>query len=94
MICEALEIPREIYYNHILRNKKDNAWYAKRREALRIRIQEIYDENYQIFGAEKITALLKSEGLKVSEKMVRELMRDMGIISIRQSAKKLYTDDE
>ncbi len=93
MICEALDIPRGTYYNHILRNKKDNTWYAKRREALRIRIQEIYDENYQIFGAEKIMALLKNVGIKVSGKMVRELMRDMGIVSIRQSAKKLYTDE-
>lgn len=93
MICDALNIPRGTYYNHILRNKRDNTWYAKRRETLRMRIQEIYDENYQIFGAEKIAAVLKNEGVKVSEDMVRELMRDMGLISIRQSSKKLYAGE-
>ena len=54
MICDALDIPRGTFYNHVLRNKKDNTWYAKRKEELRIRIQEIYDESNQIFGAEKI----------------------------------------
>ena len=40
IICEALDIPRGTFYNHILRNKKDNTWYAKRREELRVRVQE------------------------------------------------------
>lgn len=93
MICEALDIPRGTFYNHILRNKKDNTWYAKRREELRIRIREIFDENNQIFGAEKIAAVMRNEGIHVTNGMVRELMRDMGIGSIRQMAKKLYEEE-
>lgn len=93
MICDAFDIPRGTFYNHILRNKRDNTWYAKRREDLRIRIHEIYHESHQIFGAAKIAAIMKREGVKVSNEMVRTLMRDMGLISIRQSAKKLYEDD-
>ncbi len=93
MICDAFDIPRGTFYNHVLRNKKDNTWYSKRREEFRIRIQEIYDESNQIFGAGKIAAVMKNEGIKVSEKMVRTLMRDMGLVSIRQSAKKLYDDE-
>lgn len=93
MICDALDIARGTYYNHILRNKRDNTWYAKRRENLRLQIQEIFDENSQIFGARKIAAILQNKGVKVSDEMVRELMKDMGLVSIRQEAKKLYTDD-
>lgn len=93
IICDAFDIPRGTFYSHILRNKRDNTWYAKRREELRIRIQEIYDESNQIFGAAKIAAVMKSEGSKVSNEMVRTLMRDMGLASIRQSAKKLYEDE-
>ena len=93
VICDALDIPRGTYYNHILRNKRDNTWYAKRREELRIRIQEIYDESHQIFGAEKITAIIRNEGIKTSKNMVRELMKEMGLISIRQQAKKMYRDE-
>lgn len=93
LICDAFDIPRGTFYNHILRNKRDNTWYAKRREDLRIRIQEIYDESNQIFGADKIAAVMKSEGIKVSNEMVRKLMREMGLFSIRQNAKKLYDDE-
>ena len=93
VICDALDIPRGTFYNHVLRNKKDNTWYAKRREELRLQIQEIYDESNQIFGAAKIAAVMKSNGIKVSDEMVRTLMRDMGLVSIRQSAKKLYEDE-
>lgn len=93
MICEALAIDRGTFYNHVLRNKRDNAWYAKRREELRIRVREVYDENRQIFGAPKITAVLRNEGLRVSEKMVSTLMREMGIQSIRQTAKAMHDEE-
>ena len=93
VICDAFDIPRGTFYNHVLRNKKDNTWYAKRREGLRLRIQEIFDESNQVFGAAKIAAVMKSEGIKVSNEMVRTLMCDMGLVSIRQSAKKLYEDE-
>ena len=94
MICDALDISRGTFYNHIFRNKKDNTWYSKRKEELRIRIQEIYEESNQIFGAGKIAAVMRNEGIKVSEEMVRNLMRDMGIVSIRQMAKKLYEEEK
>ena len=93
MLCDALDIPRGTYYNHILRNKRDNTWYAKRRETLREQIQEIYDESNQIFGAAKITAVLRRRDIKSSVNMVRQLMSDMGLVSIRQDAKKYYNDN-
>ncbi len=93
MLCDALDIPRGTYYNHILRNKRDNTWYAKRRETLREQIQEIYDESNQIFGAAKITAVLRRRDIKTSVNMVRKLMSGMGLVSIRQDAKKYYNDN-
>ena len=94
MLCEALKIPRGTFYNHIFRNKRDNTWYAKRREEYRLKIQQIYDDSNQIFGAAKITAILKEEGYHISVEMVRELMRDMGFVSIRQDAKDLYDKEQ
>ncbi len=94
MLCEALKVPRGTFYNFILRNKRNNTWYSKRQEELRIKIQEIYDESKQIFGAAKITAVLKEQGNRVSEKMVRNLMGDMGLISIRQDAKSIYDREQ
>ena len=90
ILCDALRVDRGTFYNHIKRNKRDHTWYAKRKEDLRIKIQQIYDDSKQIFGAAKITAVLKEQGEHISEQMVRSLMRDMGLTSIRQDAKDLY----
>lgn len=90
ILCDALQVPRGTFYNHILRNKKSNTWYAKRREELRVKIQQIYDDSHQIFGAHKIHATMKDEGYHISVEMVRELMRDMGLLSVREGAKDFY----
>lgn len=78
-LCEAMQVDRGTFYNHIFRNKKDNTWYAKRREILREEILKIYEENRQIFGAGKITAILKQKGYRTSEETVSFLMHDMGL---------------
>lgn len=93
-LCDALMVPRGTFYNHIKRNKRDNAWYAKRRENLREQIQAIYDDSNQIYGSPKIAAVLKSRGVRVTEGMVRQLMQDMGLISIRESAKDYYDKEK
>lgn len=94
MLCEALDVSRGSFYNHILRNKRENTWYVQRRTELRDKIQQVYDDNYQIFGATKICAVMKEEGYHVSVEMVRELMRDMGLISVRKGAKGLYEKEK
>ena len=94
MLCEALDVSRGTFYNHIFRNKRTHTWYAKRREELRVEIQRVYDDNRQIFGAAKICAIMQEEGYRVSKEMVSELMRDMGLISIRQDSKELYDKEQ
>ena len=94
MLCEALDVPRGTSYNHILRNKREHTWYVERREELRESIQRIYDDNHQIFGAEKIATVMKEEGSKVSVEMVRELMQEMGLTSIGQDAKSMYEKEQ
>ncbi|MFV0485243.1 MAG: IS3 family transposase [Candidatus Saccharimonadales bacterium] len=89
-MCEALEISRGTFYNHILRNKRADAWFLKRRELLKASIKEIYDESNQIFGAGKIKAVLTNQGQTVSEKIIAELMREMGLRSMRNGSKKEY----
>ena len=89
-LCEAMQVDRGTFYNHIFRNKKDNTWYSKRREILREEILKIYEENRQIFGAGKITAILKQKGYRTSEETVSFLMHDMGLQSIRHRAKAIY----
>lgn len=52
-------------------------------------IQQVFDESKQIYGAGKITAVLKERGYITSEKMARYFMQEMGLISIRQQGKYL-----
>jgi len=90
VLCEALDVDRGTFYNHVLRNKRNRTSYIKRREELRIAIQEVYDDSRQLFGAGKIRAVLMDKGYEVSEKMVAKLMREMGLFSIRIAAKRNY----
>lgn len=56
-LCEALDVSRGTIYNHILRNKRGNAWFEKRRDEYRILIREVFEEYHQVLGAEKIRTL-------------------------------------
>lgn len=93
LLCEALDVPRGTFYNHIFRNKRDKTWYTQRREELRVEIKKIYDDSNQVFGAKKICAVLKERGHSITKEMVAELMHDLGLCSIRQDAKYLYKKD-
>jgi len=90
LICEALDVPRGTFYNHILRNKRENKSYQFRRAQLSEQIMQVYNESNQIFGSKKIRAVLCSRGVTVSDKMVAELMAEMHIGSIRSDSKRNY----
>ncbi len=94
VLCDALNIPRGTFYNHIKRNKRNNVWYKKRREYFCSEIRRIFEENNQIFGARKIAAVLRNNGEQVSDKYVRKLMVEMNLNSIRTNSKKEYLKDK
>ena len=89
-LCEALEVSRGTFYNHILRNKRGNAWFEKRREEYRILIRDVFDEYRQVLGAEKIRTVLVQRGHQVSTEYVARLMKEMGLSSVRTTAKQDY----
>lgn len=90
VLCEALNVPRDTFYNHIYRNKKENPSYFKKREEMRGLIRKTFDDPNQIFGPGKMRAVLLDRGRHISESMVPELMREMGLYSIRTKAKANY----
>ena len=51
----------------------------KRRNALKERIKDIYDESHQNYGAPKIAHKLREEGVTIAEKTVGIYMRQMGL---------------
>ena len=93
-LCDALEVSRGTFYNHIKRNKRENTIYAKRREMLKKRILEIDESAGHVYGAAKITAVLKDTGVPVCEETVRDLMRELGLQNVRYGAKRLHEKEE
>ena len=89
-LCEALKVPRGTFYNHIFRGKHGDTMNARRREELKEHILNVFNEFRQLFGAKKITAILRERGQATSEKLVYELMVEMGIQSISTSSKRAY----
>ena len=51
----------------------------KRREYIKTKIQDIYDESKQNYGAPKITRKLRQNGEIISERTVGKYMKEMGI---------------
>lgn len=89
-LCDALDVARGTYYNHILRNKRDNVWHRKREEEYRVLIHDMFYEFDQIFGAKKIHAILRQRGHHVNKEYVARIMRDLGLSSIRNQSKSTY----
>ena len=88
-LFEALCVSRGTFYNHIFRRKEVTA-YDKRKSEMRKHIKAVFDESHQRFGANKIAAVLSTQGISTSSKYVRELMQEMGLQSITRYSKRDY----
>ena len=90
MLCEALCVSKGTYYNRKLRDKNGYTEAVKKREYITPKIKEIYDQSNQIYGPDKIHAILKNQGYKVSVNVVASIMHENNWFSIRGGAKALY----
>lgn len=66
-------------YNSYKSRKNSLTSQERRKRQLKVEIEEIYLDSWQIYGAPKITAILRFRGHKVSEKTVGNYMREMGL---------------
>lgn len=53
-------------------------------------IEQIFHENDEIFGCNKIYAILKDRGYAISESTIAKIMHNNGLFSIRSYSKTLY----
>ena len=88
-LCEALDVARGTFYNHIFR-RADPTGREKKYEELMLKVQQVFDDNQQRFGADKIRSILVKTGLQISTKQVAAIMRELNLRSIRTDAKKQY----
>lgn len=90
ILCEALNVAKGSYYNHVLRNKNGDTQAAKKRSEMLLIIEQIFHEHNEIFGSRKIYAILKDHGYAISKSSVAKIMHQNGLFSIRTCAKTLY----
>ncbi len=75
-ICEQLPIAPSTYY--AARNRPPSA-RAVRDEALKPQILRVWDENYRVYGADKVWTQLNREGTRVARCTTERLMRQLQI---------------
>ena len=89
VLCEALEVARGTFYNHIFRRKVITQ-YDIRREEIREQVKFVFDESKQRFGAKKICAVLAARNIKTSPRYVSDLMKEMDLQSVGRNSKREY----
>lgn len=55
-----------------------------------LKVQQIFDDSKQRYGAEKIRVILAEGGIRTSAKRISSIMQELGLKSIRTNAKKDY----
>ena len=82
-----LNMARSSYFYH-----KKKALLGDKYADLRGKIKDIFDLNYQSYGYRRIYGELKSEGITVSEKVIRRLMQEEGlnVISVKKKKHSSY----
>ena len=80
-ICAMLPIAPATYYEHRARRRDPDRRpvRAKRDEQLMPEIRRVWDENFGVYGAEKVWRQLGREGVGVARCTVERLMRALGL---------------
>lgn len=92
-ICKDLPIAPSTYYA-VRARKNDPAKLSARQRSdtdLKIQIRQVWDENFQLYGARKIWHQLKREGRRVARCTIERLMRKMGLQGVLRGARKRTT---
>lgn len=89
-MCEVLQVSRSGYYKW---RSTPPSEQESRRAELTERILYHYHDNDGLYGSPKITALLRGEGFRVSEKTVARIMREQGLRSRTVKKFRVRTTD-
>lgn len=82
-LLATLSLARSSYYYQCWAQSLESKYAA-----LKARIVELFDENNRVYGYRRIHFLLSEEGTKVSEKVVRTLMAEAGLVAQTRQGRK------
>lgn len=88
-LCEALNVARGTFYNHIFR-RADRSGREREQAELILKIQQIFDDSAQRYGAEKIRIVLADSGIRVGKKRIAAIMKELDLHSVRPEAKQQF----
>ena len=85
-ICRVLPIAPSSYYEHARRRRQPETAPARvRRDAiLRPEIKRVWEENHEVYGAEKVWRQMLREGFGVARCTVERLMKELGLQGVRR----------
>lgn len=85
-ICKVLPIAPSTYRLHAARQAEPTrrSERAQRDERLCEEIQRVWEENFQVYGADKVWQPLRREGVAVARCTVERLMRRLGLKGARR----------
>jgi putative transposase len=80
-ICKVLQVAPSAYRRHAAeqRDPTRRCARARRDEALMTHIERVWNDNLQVYGADKVWQQLKRKGLTVARCTVERLMRRLGL---------------
>jgi putative transposase len=87
-ICEVLQVAPSAYYAHKARPPSARAVAD---EGLKVEVKRVYDQNFEVYGAEKLWRQLAREGVTVGRDHVARLMRALGIRGVVRGATRRTT---
>ena len=87
-ICQVLEVAPSTYYAATSRPASAR---QLRDEALKIEIARVHEENFGVYGVEKIWRQLNREGVRVGRDRVARLMRELDLEGVVRGKRKRTT---
>jgi putative transposase len=87
-ICRELQVAPSSYY---AASSRPPSARQCRDEALKREIRRVWDEHRQVYGADKVWAQLKREGLPVARCTVERLMRALGLRGVVRGKTRVRT---
>ncbi|MFF1792567.1 IS3 family transposase, partial [Kitasatospora sp. NPDC058243] len=84
-MCERLDVSRSGYYEW--RDRPDSAT-VQRREELKIYVAKAFEMSDSTYGHRRVHAQLARWGLAAGLELVRQIMRDLGLVACQPKPKR------
>ena len=88
-ICRQIQIAPSSYYERKARERDPDRlpYRTKRDRELECAIQRVWENNFKVYGANKVWRQLRREGVDVARCTVERLMKKIGIQGVRRGMK-------